>query len=125
MHFRCIETSFQNPPSCSQYSLEIQAQIPAALCAIHNFICTYETDDDVTATNLDDYPNDHDHIASVAVAADLDVPSVKWDLIVQKMWDDYACICDERGLSWEDLSGGEGEEGYDEDDEDDEYSDDD
>ena len=80
----------------------------------------------MTATNLDDYiPNDHDHVASVAVAADLDVPSVKWDLIVQKMWDDYACICDERGLSWEDLSGGEGEEDYDEDDEDDEYSDDD
>jgi len=72
----------------------------------------------VTATNLDDYiPNDHDCVASVAVAADLDVPSVKQDLIAQKMWDDYVHICDERGLSWEDLSGGEGEEDYDEDDE--------
>jgi len=31
----------------------------------------------------------------------------------------------ERGLGWEDISGGEGEEDYDEDDEDNEYSDDD
>jgi len=111
-----------------EYSLEIQARIPAALCAIHNFIRTYETDEDLTATNSDDYiPNDHDRVASVAVAADLDVPSAKRDLIAQQMWDDYIRICDERGLSWEDVSGGEGEEDdeEEEDDEDDEYGDDD
>jgi hypothetical protein len=107
-----------------EYSLEIQARIPAALCAVHNFIRTYETNEDLTAPNSDYTLNDHDHVASVAVAADLDAPSAKRDLIAQQMWDDYVRIRDERGLNWEDLSGGEGEEDdkY-EDGEDDEYGD--
>jgi DDE superfamily endonuclease len=111
-----------------EYSLEIQARIPAALCAIHNFIRTYETGEELMAPDLnDDIPNDHDHVASAAVAADLDVPSARRDLIAQQMWDDYIRICNERGLGGEDLSGDEGEDedGEDYDDEDSEYEDDD
>ena len=73
----------------------------------------------MTAPDLnDDIPNNHDHNASAAVAA---------DLIAQQMWDDYIRICNERGLGREDLSGDEGEDedGEDYDDEDFEYKDDD
>lgn len=87
-----------------EYSLKIQAQIPAALCAIHNFIWTYETDDMSTEPDYFDNhtPNNHDHAASAAAAAELDRPSEKWGEITQQMWDDYMCIHSERAASGED-----------------------
>ena len=94
-----------------EYSMEIQAQIPAALCAINNFIHTHDTDVSLTEPEFMDYtPNDHDHNASVAAAAEADHSSGRCDIIAQQMWDDYVRICNERGISEDDQSGGEYEE---------------
>jgi len=106
-----------------EYSLEIQARIPAALCTIHNFICTHDVDENVVEPDLGDdeaqNDHDHDHIASAAAAAELDHPSARWDHIAQQMWDDYMCICSERDIN-------EGEEDDDDEGEDEgEYNDED
>ena len=83
-----------------EYSLEIQAQIPAALCAIHNFICTHDTNDTLTEPEFMDYTNDnHDHDASMAAAAEADHSSERRDIIAQQMWDDYMRICSERDIN--------------------------
>jgi hypothetical protein len=85
-----------------EYSLQIQARIPAALCAIHNFIRIHDPAEDAIFTADDDDDNhgnppldqdlDHDHIANAAAAAEIDTPSLKRDQIAQAMWDDYLAI---------------------------------
>ena len=88
---------------------------------IHNIIRIYEPNEDLTAPNLDHSSNDHDCVTPITVAADLDAPSAKQDLIVQQMWDSYVHIYDKRGLNWEDLWAGEGDD--DDEEEDDKYGD--
>jgi hypothetical protein len=94
-----------------EYSMEIQARIPAALCAIHNFIRTHDNDESLTEPEFVDYmPNDHDHNASVAAAVEADRSSGRRDIIAQQMWDDYVRICNESGIGEDDQSGDEYEE---------------
>ena len=88
-----------------EYSLQIQARIPAALCAIHNFITIHNPADDMTLTVDDDDDNapfDHDHEASTAASTEIDTPSMKRDCIAQVMWDNYLEICQQRGIGNED-----------------------
>jgi hypothetical protein len=96
-----------------EYSLEIQARIPAALCAIHNFMRTHDTDDSLTEPEFMDHTlNDHDHDASAAVAAEADCSSERRDIIAQQMWEDYVRICSERESEEEE----EDDDDYDDDD---------
>ena len=95
-----------------EYSLNIQAQIPAALCAIHNFIHTHDADDIMPEMDLDNgNPNDHDYVASAAAAAQLDHPSEIRDHIAQQMWEDYVRVCNERGLDCDDQLGDKDQSG--------------
>ena len=84
-----------------EYSLQIQARIPAALCAIHNFICIHDPAEGVVLAG-DDHDNgaplDNDHVASAAAAAEVDRPSARRDRIAQEMWEDYLAIRQERGM---------------------------
>lgn len=76
----------------------IQARIPAALCAIHNFISIHDPAEGAIYAgndNAGDTPVDHDHIAS---AAEVDTPSARRDHIAQEMWEDYLAVCRERGI---------------------------
>ena len=85
-----------------EYTLHIQARIPAALCAIHNFIIKHDPAEDITLTDDDNDnapgPLDHDHEASAAAAAEIDTPSERRDNIAQAMWDDYLEVCRQRGI---------------------------
>lgn len=94
-----------------EYSLNIQARIPAALCAIHNCIRTHDTnaaDDIVPERGFDGgNPSDHDHVASASAAADLDHPSEIRDRIAQEMREDYIHVCSERGVYYEQLDDGD------------------
>ena len=88
-----------------EYSLQIQARIPAALCAIHNFITIHNPADDTTLTVDDDDDNapfNHDHEASTAASTEIDTPLMKRDCIAQVMWDNYLEICQQRGIGNED-----------------------
>jgi len=81
-----------------EYSMYIQARIPAALCAIHNFISIHDPAEGAIYAgddNAGDTPVDHDHVAS---AAEVDTPSARRDQIAQEMWEDYLAVCWERGI---------------------------
>ena len=63
-----------------EYSIQIQARIPTALCAIHNFIRIHDPAKDEILTADDDNDNtpiDHDYEASAAAAAEIDTPSAR------------------------------------------------
>ena len=83
-----------------EYNLQIQARIPAALCAIHNFISVHDPAEDPFPSDddNDNAPLDHDHQASAAAATEIDEPSTIRDPIAQAMWDDYLAICQQRGI---------------------------
>ena len=71
--FGVLQWHFQILLITPEFSLGIQAQIPAALCTIHNFIHTHNTDDTPIELEFTDYAlNDHDHIASETEAAGAD-----------------------------------------------------
>jgi hypothetical protein len=80
--------------------MEIQARIPAALCAIHNFIRVHDPAEEVIVADdggdHDGNPFDHDHIASASAAAAIDEPSTRQDKIADRMWADYLVVCRER-----------------------------
>jgi hypothetical protein len=89
------------------YKLEIQARIPAALCALHNFIRIHKAvkeilnfghpDEDTSfdGTNLEWIPEE---------GAGNEEPQcrARRDAIAQNMWDDYTRICAERGIDDDD-----------------------
>ena len=74
-----------------EYNMQIQAQIPAALCAIHNFISHHDPDED-EMEDFDDGGND-EHRAYNEEAIE---PSVRRDRIAQEMWDDYQRLLEAR-----------------------------
>jgi hypothetical protein len=84
-----------------EYSLNIQAQIPAALCAIHNFIRTHDHDEGSILAERDLHNQDN---AVFEAAGDLDLEepeqgttmSARRDQIAQEMWEDYQQILMER-----------------------------
>jgi hypothetical protein len=86
--------------------LDIQAQIPSSLCAIHNFIRAHDPDpegllvsdsDNFDRDGYDEYPP-----SGIAAGAHGDQMSVKRDQIAQEMWEDYQHVCRERGIDEED-----------------------
>jgi DDE superfamily endonuclease len=94
-----------------EYNLDIQARIPAALCAIHNFIVIHNPDEeqihagDENDENGDDNaPFDNHHDGAQAAGAGFDGPSVRRDNIAQAMWDDYLAVRLERGIDSDDES---------------------
>jgi hypothetical protein len=79
--------------------MHIQARIPAALCAIHNFISVHDPTEVVYPDDDDgDAPAGDDHIAPAAAAIEVDSASVRRDQIAQAMWEDYLAVCLERGI---------------------------
>jgi hypothetical protein len=91
-HFRILLL----PP---EYSMEIQAQIPPALCALHNFIRHYDP------TEVDDYADAADLAADRANGAEIgdlatraistaerNRMSLKRDQIAQDMWHSYVAL---------------------------------
>jgi hypothetical protein len=81
-------------------SLKIQAQIPAALCTIHNFICMHNMGNTLSEPEfMDDMSNNHDHDTLVAAEAETAHLSKRHNIIAQQMWEDYMNICSERGIN--------------------------
>ena len=78
-----------HPP---EYSMRIQAHIPPALCAIHNFIHIYDADEihefDNEAQDLDSR-NYGDLAHGPAGAAEKTRAAMKRDQIAQAIWESY------------------------------------
>ena len=78
--------------------MEIQAQIPAALAAVHNFICHYDPDKINTVpegAGTDDHRFGPEHAGSSHPGTDMDVhtPTAEviqqQDQIAEEMWNSY------------------------------------
>ena len=83
-----------------QYGLEIQARIPAALAAIHNFISTHSdtNDDNLLNMNGGDLVNATHDDSNEDDGPTFNVDNVdeRRDQIARAMWDDYQAVCRER-----------------------------
>ena len=89
-----------------EYNLNIQALIPAALCAVHNFIIKFDPCDDEpvhsdTPIDHDDHYDDHVDFAETGPETNA---SIKHDRIAEVMWQSYQEYCaaeaDGQGESW-------------------------
>lgn len=103
--FGVLKNRFRILLLAPEYSLNIQARLPAALCAVHNFISAHEPLADIPLAGGDfgdlgddGGPNDHDHIASAGAAAAADQPSARRDQIALEMWNNYLRVRCERGM---------------------------
>lgn len=86
-----------------EYNLDIQAQIPAALCAVHNFIRAHDfnegplTGGDEQHRQFDDYPEAAADQPGLGEESGSDGLGRR-DEIAQEMWKDYQRVCRERGF---------------------------
>lgn len=114
-HFRILILS-------PKYNLQVQAQIPAALCTIHNFICYHDADegplqdetDGTAGLDDDDEPADTVQTADVPPRHDVhgahqmsvthnDIASAMWDQYQQVMHEWLEELADDEDLEIDDL----------------------
>jgi len=82
-----------------EYSLDIQAQIPAALCAIHNFMCLHDPSEDTvpseSSSEMKLCGDENPDYQRQADDEDIDNGSscAMRECIAQEMWDQYQGIC--------------------------------
>lgn len=105
-----------------EYSLEIQARIPSALSAIHNFIHLHDPDDRPLTGNGDDtmhdYLDENPPPPSPARTHEHEEVDARRDRIAQAMWDDYQQVCAERGVDMDEPIGSDDEDEFDDDEDD-------
>jgi hypothetical protein len=83
-----------------EYNLDIQAQIPASLCAIYNFIRTHDHNEgpilerDLHNQNYEDFEGGDLDFGEPEQGATM---SARRDQIAQAMWEDYQQILIQRG----------------------------
>ncbi|KAG2062125.1 hypothetical protein BDR06DRAFT_868760, partial [Suillus hirtellus] len=84
--------------------LFIQTYIPAALCAIHNFICSHSPDGLIDEPNDDEHFN-YDNPSHQGIPDDNDDKSDRGggmkearNCIAHCMWEDYQVVLQQRGL---------------------------
>jgi hypothetical protein len=77
----------------AQYNMAIQVHIPPALCAVHNFICIHNVDEihDFLPNIQDQNPREFygELVAGPAICAEKEQVEIKWDNIIQAMWESY------------------------------------
>jgi hypothetical protein len=87
-----------------EYAMDIQARVPDALCALHNFIRRYDPDifDEEYAEDMLDY--DHEEGGELNELGDgpADAPErqradSRHDRIAREMWEDYIAVRAARG----------------------------
>jgi hypothetical protein len=85
-----------------EYGLNIQARIPTALCAIHNFIRHHDANDPSQPAPDDafDHHNDDDqpHGEQAVDPEEENEADQQRNQIAQAMWDDYQWVCAARDI---------------------------
>jgi hypothetical protein len=88
-----------------EYSLDIQARIPTALCTIHNFIRMHDGDEGPLLgqnnTHLYDNSDGNTHPAAAGIV-EQEEADLRRDQIAEAMWADYQRVCQERGIGEDD-----------------------
>ena len=87
----------------------MQARIPAALAAVHNFISIHNPHDQPISSTTPQgngaqriYDDDDDEDFEIGAPDDDPDHDQRRDMIAQQMWDDYVGICTERGIGMDD-----------------------
>lgn len=82
-----------------EYDLEVQARIPAALCAIHNFIQENDPDEGEIEEGRDVFDEGSGNEGEPTIAPEDEiVASLLRNQIAQEMWDQYQELLTERGV---------------------------
>ena len=88
--------------------MEVQAWIPVALSALHNFICIHDPKEGPIIGNGNHNSADGGDGQEGSTGPVLEdgnseeEPDAWWDQIAEAMWADYQYICQERGIDIED-----------------------
>jgi hypothetical protein len=100
--FGILKRRFRILQLAPEYSLDIQARIPTALCAIHNFIQCHDADEEspsATDDSFDHHNEDNEpHGEQVVDPEEENEVDQQRDQIAQAMWDDYQRVCAERDI---------------------------
>lgn len=84
-----------------EYCMDIQARIPPALCAIHNFIRIHDPQDIENFADVVDGYGDEAGSGTLAehavTQAEKERAGAKRDAIANQMWEDYQALLRERG----------------------------
>ena len=82
-----------------EYDMEVQARLPAALCALHNFIRHHDPSNINDYSGTDDIPGSHTTgggIGDLAIqainTAERDRAHLRRDQIAAEMWDSYVAF---------------------------------
>lgn len=105
-----------------EYDLNVQARIPAALCAIHNFIAKYDPSEASLPENAPSYDNYNNRVDFAGGEPEQDHHARNHrDQIAEMMWQSYQQVCAERAEvgSDESLSDNNGDDDGDNNDDDD------
>jgi len=84
-----------------EYDLDIQAQIPSALCAIHNFIRQYDFEEDVLDLDFPDLDNadpEFEFESFTDREGSTDAGGLLRDQIAKMMWEDYLRVLDDQSI---------------------------
>jgi hypothetical protein len=95
-----------------KYDMNLQARIPAALAALHNFILDHDPKEHIDRNLIDPFPGAHLNPAELLATqgelsterrtdADSDEGWQLREKIATAMWDDYVVICEQRSLAEE------------------------
>ena len=87
----------------SKYRYPVQAQIPAALCAIHNFIRIHDSGEEEAEEEEEEDGMDEQYDAGDLFVrqgenqrAETDAVMARWNNIVERMWQEYQMILQQR-----------------------------
>jgi uncharacterized alpha-E superfamily protein len=83
--------------------MDIQAQIPTALCAVHNFIREYDPEETKATlpevkSFIDGDDSDPQSLATAMMEEGNTAAGIRHDRIAQEMWEDYLCVLHDRGI---------------------------
>lgn len=134
--FGVIKRRFRILLYAPEYSPDIQAQIPAALCCLHNFIRIHDTEEGALPTSFNTFGgyagNDNYaqfmHVDEMGLDdGDDDEPEAtqRRDAIANEMWKDYQQELVARGLNDVQIEESDDGEGYMEGEENEDFDDDD
>ena len=94
--FSILKQRFHMLLLAPEYDMDIQARVPPALCALHNFIRQHDPSDIEDYSDLAEFSHIHvddpgigDLAMHTLTAAERDSADAKRDQIAQAMWESY------------------------------------
>ncbi|KIK15464.1 hypothetical protein PISMIDRAFT_39448, partial [Pisolithus microcarpus 441] len=89
--FGILKHRFQILLLAPEYDIDIQAHIPTALCALHNYIYSFDKGEEDTLDILLDTNNEEEAAGGMMDTEDFAVSSICNDIAIA-MWTDYQSI---------------------------------